>query len=493
VFASQSSVTSYKQWYISKDKALQTALGDYKILINNTADFLTSRVAYKFNLTGPNMTIQTGCSSSLVSICQAAQSLINGQCDIAIAGGVTITMPLKSGYLYQPGMILSPDGHCKPFDQQAAGTVPGNGIGVVILKKLSQAISDNDHIEAVIEGFAQNNDGGEKMGFTAPNQTAQAQVIKLALRNANLSPNDITYLEAHGTGTVQGDPIEANAIDQVFQSTNRKNSLAVGSVKSNIGHLDAAAGIAGFIKTVLCLKYETLVPSLHFNTLNPAIHWEKSKIYVSTIATQWNTTPSKKRIAGISSFAIGGTNAHVIVSEAPKTNRREMLDTTPQLIVLSAKSDNALIQQKINLTHFLTRLDSSKIRLEDISYTLSLGRKAFPYRAYVTSTSTQTLIKQLQNHHLSCTNLIPKQSVVFLFSGQGSVRPHMGNNLLKNAPVFKALSQQCFKFLKQNFNITLNFSHHCQIQTLEYDTYVPLLIFIFQYALAEQFMSWGIF
>jgi polyketide synthase PksJ len=397
VFASQSSLASYKQWYISKDKALQTALGEYKILINNNADFLTSRLAYKFNLTGPNMTIQTGCSSSLVSICQAAQSLINGQCDIAIAGGVTITMPLKSGYLYQPGMILSPDGHCRPFDQKASGTVPGNGVGVVVLKKLSQAITDNDHIEAVIEGFAQNNDGAEKMGFTAPNQTGQEQVIKLALHNANLSPNDITYLEAHGTGTVQGDPIEANAIDQVFQPSNRKNTLAVGSVKSNIGHLDAAAGIAGFIKTVLCLKYKTLVPSLHFNTLNPAIHWEKSKISVSTIAKKWKINLGKKRIAGVSSFAIGGTNAHVIVSEAPRNTKRKIAETAaPQLILLSAKLENALMQQKVNLTNFLMGLDKSKIKLEDISYTLSLGRKAFPYRTYVISTSTQVLIEQLK-------------------------------------------------------------------------------------------------
>ncbi|OYE06089.1 type I polyketide synthase, partial [Nostoc sp. 'Peltigera membranacea cyanobiont' 232] len=279
--------------------------------ISNDKDFLPTRVAYKLNLTGPAVNVQTACSTSLVAVHVACQSLLNGECDIALAGGVTLSIPQKIGYLHQEGMILSPDGHCRTFDAKAQGTIAGSGAGIVVLKRLKDAISDRDYIHAIIKGSAINNDGAMKVGYTAPSVSGQAAVIGEAQALAGVDAETISYIEAHGTATPLGDPIEIAALTQAFnQTTDKKGFCAIGSLKTNLGHLDTAAGVAGLIKTVLALQHKMLPPSLHYQTPNPKIDFANSPFYVNTTLTEWKTNNTPRR-AGVSSFGMGGTNAHV--------------------------------------------------------------------------------------------------------------------------------------------------------------------------------------
>ncbi|MBE1556833.1 3-oxoacyl-(acyl-carrier-protein) synthase/acyl carrier protein [Filibacter limicola] len=279
--------------------------------------FLTTRVSYKLNLTGESILVDTACSTSLVAVHMACQSLLLGQSDYALAGGISLRFPQKTGYLYEPSFIFSPDGHCRAFDKDAEGTVEGNGGGVVFLKRLSDALNDGDPIHAVIKGSAINNDGNMKIGYTAPSTKGQADVIARAQAAANVSPDSISYIEAHGTGTKLGDPIEIEALNKVFRSqTNKKQFCGIGSVKTNIGHLGSAAGIAGLIKTALALKYKEIPPSLHFKEPNPEIDFENSPFYVCSRNSPWDTKNTPRR-AGVSSFGIGGTNAHIILEETP--------------------------------------------------------------------------------------------------------------------------------------------------------------------------------
>jgi acyl transferase domain-containing protein len=298
---------------------LESAVG-YQTLLGNDKDFLTTRVSYQLNLKGPSIDVQTACSTSLVAVSMACQSLLNYQCDLALTGGITVSSIPKTGYFYQEGGILSPDGHCRAFDAQAQGTVPGNGAGIVVLKRLEDAIADGDCIHAVIRGAAINNDGALKVGYTAPSVDGQAEVIAEALALAGVEPETISYIEAHGTGTALGDPIEIAALTQVFRaSTEKAKFCALGSVKTNIGHLDAAAGIAGLIKTVLALKHQLIPPSLHFQQPNPKIDFNHSPFYVNHQLQEWKSNGHPRR-AGVSSFGIGGTNAHVVLEEAPLTS-----------------------------------------------------------------------------------------------------------------------------------------------------------------------------
>jgi acyl transferase domain-containing protein len=289
----------------------------FRLMLGSEKDYLSTRVSYKLNLTGPSLTVQTACSSSLVAVHLAAQALQNRECDMALAGGVTVRIPQKAGYFYRKGLPLSPDGHCRAFDAQAGGTTFGSGIGIVLLKRLADAVADGDYIYAIIKGSAVNNDGALKAGFTAPSVKGQASVISQALSNARISPDTISCIEAHGTGTKLGDPIEMAALNQVFQSSTReKNYCAVSSVKTNIGHLIAAAGITGLIKTVLALEHKKLPPSLNFEQPNPEIDFDNSPFYINTHLSEWTIGKGIPRRAGISSFGFGGTNAHVILEEA---------------------------------------------------------------------------------------------------------------------------------------------------------------------------------
>ena len=277
----------------------------FEQLIGNDKDYLATYIAYKLNLKGPSFSIQTACSTSLVAVNIACQNLLDYQCDIAIAGGVTLSLPQYRGYLHEKGGISSSDGHCRPFDKDASGTVFGDGAGVVILKRLDEALADGDSIHAVIKGSATNNDGASKVGFTAPSVEGQAEVIAMAQAEADVDPKSIGYIEAHGTATQIGDPIEIKALTDVFRTnTDQKQFCAIGSVKSNVGHLDNAAGIAGLIKTVLALKHKQIPPTLHFKKPNPEIDFENSPFYVNTKLQEWKSNGSPRR-AGVSSFGIG--------------------------------------------------------------------------------------------------------------------------------------------------------------------------------------------
>ncbi|GAB1539907.1 hypothetical protein NUACC21_25750 [Scytonema sp. NUACC21] len=391
----------------------------YQTLIGNDKDFLTTRVSYKLNLTGPSITVQTACSTSLVATTLACQSLLNYQCDMALAGGVSIHVPQKTGYLHEPGGTLSPDGRCHAFDAKAQGTTIGNGVGIVVLKRLGDAIADGDCIHAVIKSSAINNDGSGKVGYTAPSVNGQAQVIAEAMMLAGVEPETINYIEAHGTGTALGDPIEIAALSQVFRnSTQKKGFCAIGSVKTNIGHLDAAAGIAGLIKTVLALKHKQIPPSLNFEQPNPKIDFANSPFYVSTKLTEWRAGNTPRR-AGVSSLGIGGTNAHVILEEAPVLEPSSP-SRSIQLLVLSAKTDSALETATENLVQHLKQHPNTN--LADVAYTLQVGRAEFDRRRVLVCKDIEdaTSALQLRDPQRIFTRLVEggNRPIVFMFPGR---------------------------------------------------------------------------
>ena len=310
------SISTYLINLFSNRSELGT-VSTFQLLMSNDKDFLPTRVSYKLDLHGPSVTVQTACSTSLVAVHLACQSLLNGESDMALAGGASIPIPQRRGYLYQEGNINSPDGHCRAFDADAQGTIGGSGVGVVLLKRLADALDDGDTIHAVIKGSAVNNDGAMKVGYTAPSVEGQAKVVAEALSIAGVDPDTVTYIEAHGTGTTLGDPIEIAALQKVFAArTTKKNFCGIGSVKTNIGHLDTAAGVAGLIKTVLALRHKELPPSLHFTRPNSKIDFANSPFYVNASLRAWENGETPRR-AGVSSFGIGGTNAHVVLEEAP--------------------------------------------------------------------------------------------------------------------------------------------------------------------------------
>ncbi|PIR11355.1 MAG: hypothetical protein COV52_04440 [Gammaproteobacteria bacterium CG11_big_fil_rev_8_21_14_0_20_46_22] len=349
---------------------------DMLLLTHNAKDFLTTLLAYKLNLTGPCVNVQTACSTSLVSIWMACESLLASSCEIALAGGVSVTTPLKSGYLYQDGMILSKDGHCRTFDEKAVGTVPGNGLGVLVLKRLSKALEDHDNIHAIIRGGAVNNDGSNKIGFSAPSVEGQKKVIEAALDRAKITPNDIAYLEAHGTGTLIGDPIEVRALGRVFSKQGVKSKVALGALKPNIGHLDVAAGVAGVIKTIEALKHKCFPPNINFKKLNSAINLNDINFCINTSPVKW-AAENSSRFAGVSSFGIGGTNAHLVLQEAPQLPG-SCNDDLPVLIVLSAKKRTGLIRRRRKIINYLKLNPAAS--LKDIAYTLQVGRKTMQDR-----------------------------------------------------------------------------------------------------------------
>ncbi|OUD15689.1 type I polyketide synthase [Thioflexithrix psekupsensis] len=350
-------------------------IGGWSVVMSNDKDFIPTRAAYQLDLIGPSACISTGCSASLVCVAMAAQTLLNNQADMMIAGGITVQLTEPSGYWYQTGNIMSPDGHCRPFDAQSQGTLDANGIGLVLLKRLSDAIADGDTIHALIRGFAVNNDGADKIGYTAPSIAGQTAVVADALEMAGLSADHISYIEAHGTATPLGDPIEVTALTQAFrQSTQRQRYCALGSVKSNVGHLDTAAGVAGLIKTVLALQNEAIPTTLHYQQANPKIDFAHSPFYVNAKLQPWPRQAENPRRAGVSSLGIGGTNAHIILEEAPAiTPDTDGDNDTPrvwQLLCLSAKTETALQQATERLIEHL--IAHPEQPLADMAYTLSV-------------------------------------------------------------------------------------------------------------------------
>jgi acyl transferase domain-containing protein len=391
---------------------------------------VTTRAAYKLNLRGPAVTIQTTCSTSLVAVHMACQSLLNNECDMALAGGVSVRVPQKVGYLYQEGGITSPDGHCRAFDANAQGTNKGNGLGLVVLKRLPDALNDGDHIYAVIAGSAINNDGALKMGYTAPSVDGQAEAIAEALGIADVDPATIGFVEAHGTGTALNDPIEIAALSQAFrESTDNTQFCAIGSVKTNIGHLDAAAGVAGLIKATLAIKHGQIPPTLHFERPHPGIDFASSPFFVNNRLLDWQPGDRPRR-AGVSSLGIGGTNAHVILEEAPAPEPGD--DSRAwHLLPLSARTATALERQRANLAEALRARPEPD--LADVTYTLQVGRRAFSQRQVAICSSREDAIAVLEGADprrlLSGSPERGTPAIVFMFPGQGAQFVNMGREL----------------------------------------------------------------
>jgi acyl transferase domain-containing protein len=367
--------STYLLFNLSRNRQVLETVDPLQLIVGNAVDSLATRVSYKLDLKGASHAVQCACSSSLVAVHLACQALLNEECDVALAGGVSVNVGQRGGYRYQEDSILSPDGHCRAFDAAASGTIFGSGVGVVVLKRLEDALADRDPVRAVILGSAANNDGGVKVGYTAPSVEGQAAVITEALAVAGVEPESLSYLEAHGTGTALGDPIEVQALTRAFRS--RRGSCAMGTVKSNIGHLDIAAGVAGLIKTVLALEHRQIPPSLHFEEPNPRIDFAGSPVFVNRLLMEWAGPGPGPRRAGVSSFGFGGTNAHVVLEEAPAL-REERSSQPWQLLVLSAKTEEALAAATRDLARFFR--DHPETDLRDAAFTLLAGRQAFRYR-----------------------------------------------------------------------------------------------------------------
>lgn len=472
---------------------------DFQALLGNESGYLTTRASYKLHLTGPSIDVQTACSTSLVALHLACQSLRNGECDIALAGGVVAYTTQKVGYFYQEGGIFSSDGHCRPFDAQAHGVVFANGgIGIIALKRLQEAYDDGDQIYAVIKGSAINNDGNNKAGYTAPGIEGQKRVILEALAMAEIQPDAISYIETHGTATLLGDPIEITALTQGFRKqTQRKQFCALGSVKSNIGHLGVAAGVAGIIKTALALHHKMLPASLHYVQANPHIDFINSPFYVNTKLTPW-ATEALPRSAGVSSFGIGGTNAHVILQEAPDRYRPIQTEQHSHLVVLSAKTNYALDMHTTNLINHVKKTPA--LSLADLAFSLQVGRKAFPYRRVVVSRTPEELCSQLTNKEISTTLVEPeKRSIAFMFSGQGSQYSNMGKDLYDQEPIFRQYVDQCAAFLQPILQCDIREILYPQKDNreqtkaqLNQTSITQPIIFVIEYALAQLWMKWNV-
>lgn len=462
-------------------------LGEFQTIINNGKDFLTTHVSYKLNLKGPSMAIQTACSTSLVAVHIACQNLLTYQCDIALAGGAFVQTPRAQGYMYEPGGIFSPDGRCRPFDKDANGTLFGEGVGVTVLKRFEDALTDRDNILAVIRGSAMNNDGAVKVGYMAPGVEGQSKVVSIAQAYANVNPEDISYIETHGTGTHLGDPIEISALTKAFRSkTTKKQYCALGSVKANIGHLDAAAGIAGLIKASLALKNKKIPPLPNFETPNPELNISETPFFINTQLTEWKTE-NKPRIAAVSAFGIGGTNSHCIIQEAPV-----MVSTPTQKIyhpvTLSAKTTTALQSQIKNLVHFL---ETEDVNISDAAFTLLNGRKKYKFRAAVFGKNKEEIIQKLQSPVIG-TVTFNAPSKVFMLTGQGSQYKNMARDLYENFEVFRNVIDQGNKFLIDNYNLDIKEISQGDDKSINQTGNAQPALFLVQYATFRLLESFGI-
>ena len=468
---------------------------DFSVSLLSSPRFIPTKISYNLNLKGPSLFLDTACSTSLVAVHQACKSLLMGECNMVVAGGIHVTGKFRAGYMYEEGMIHSKDGHCRTFDDAASGTVGSEGVGVIVLKTLKNALRDRDHIWAIIKGSGINNDGSDKVGYTAPSIHGQVEAILMAQKWAKVEPESISYIEAHGTATRLGDPVEVEALANVFGYSTEKY-CALGSVKSNIGHLDGAAGIAGLIKTVLALKNRKIPPSLHFETPNREIDFANTPFYVNTVLRDWRNDNYPLR-AGVSSFGIGGTNAHVILEEAPGQPPAPE-GRKYQTLLLSAKTPAALQRVTDEFCNYLE--NSIDADLPDVAYTLQTGRRPFPYRRYVVCRDGREAISQLRsdtaiNIDEPITDKL-KYRKVFMFSGQGSQYINMCYDLYTHEPAFKEEADRCLEIIKDRsgkdllpvlFNIGGGDPNH--INNTEYTQ--PLL-FVVEYALTRVLMKWGI-
>ena len=473
---------------------LLATTGTFAATVLTDGSSLPTRTSYALDLKGPSVFVSTACSTSLVAIHLACQSLRAGESDMALAGGVSVT-PIKVGYLYQEDAYLSPDGHCRAFDAQGRGTVGGSGAGVVVLKRLEDAIADGDTIRAIIRGSAINNDGAGKIGFTAPSIQGQAAVIGDALADAGVPAESISYVEAHGTGTTLGDPIEVAGLTQAYRAqTDKTGFCAIGSVKTNFGHTDTAAGVAGFIKTVLSLEHGQIPPNLNFTAPNPAIDFANSTFFVNAQLRPWQQVDGVRR-AGVSSFGIGGTNAHVILEEAEQepggATRRDH-----QLLVLSARSAEALDRAAERLAQHLTDSDQP---LADVAYTLQMGRRAFRHRRAVVGRDREDAVRSLQSEQRIAGTAMDRPEVVFLFPGGGTQYVNMGRDLYESEPLFRAQMDECAEILEPVLGLNLLsvlYPHsagvHAAREALQRTSLALPALFAVELSMARLLESWGI-
>jgi acyl transferase domain-containing protein len=467
----------------------------------NDRDFLSSTVSYKLDLRGPSVAIQSACSTSLVAIHTACQSLLSGECDMALAGGVTILVPHGQGYFYRENEPVSPDGHCRAFDHRSAGTVIASGVGIVVLRRLADALDDGDQIHAVIRGSAVNNDGAGKVGYLAPSVGGHAAAVAEALAVAGVGADTIQYVEAHGTGTLVGDPIEIAALTQGFrESTDRKQFCRIGSVKSNIGHLDTAAGVASVIKVASALQHREIPPSLHFEAPNPEIDFASSPFVVNAELRPWDRGETPRR-AGISSLGIGGTNAHVVLEEAPDLPPTTSPLRDVQLLPLSAKTSTALDALTGRLVAHLR--EHPEVSLADVAFTLQEGREGHDHRRVVAAASVAEAAQALEDRDASRVHSAKRESgrapVVFLFTGAGAQHPNMARSLYQHEPVFRRELDRCFELVAGLVDFDLARivypdpgGEDESRRQLDIPSRMCPAIFAIEYAMARTWMSWGI-
>ena len=475
---------------------LAVSAGGYQLMLANDKDFLATRVSYKLDLRGPSLTVQTACSTSLVAVVTACRALQRGECDLALAGGVSIGFPQRSGYLFEEGMILSPDGHCRPFDEAARGTRAGSGAGIVLLKRLSDALDDRDTIHAVILGASINNDGAGKAGFTAPSIAGQLEVIATAQALAGVDPRSIGYIETHGTGTPLGDPIEIAALSQAFRaSTQDVGFCRIGSLKANLGHLDTAAGVAGLIKTVLSLEHRQIAPLVNFKKPNPQLALDQSPFVASAEASPWEPPAASPRRAGVSSFGIGGTNAHVVLEEAPSVPARAPA-SGPHLLLLSAKTASALDRTTQQLADHLE--NHREQPLCDVAWTLSVGRGVFRERRAVVARDAAHAVELLRTPQrpfvLTATYDGGPRPVAFLFSGQGSQHPTMGADLYQAWPAYRDAIDRSAELLTPHLGRDIRplMFESDEGGTINETRFSQPALFAMEYALASLWASWGV-
>jgi len=500
---SGSSQNSYLLNNLCTDRAFARKLAagypvnDFGILFGNDKDFLPTRIAYKLNLKGPAMAIQCACSTSLIAITQACESLRSGTSDMALAGGVSLTFPQKRDYLYTPEGMASADGHCRSFDAGATGTVFGEGVGLIALRRLDDAIADGDEIIAVIKGYAQNNDGADKAGYAAPSVSGQVEMILEAHRNAGVEARSIGYLEAHGTGTPLGDPIEVAALTEAFSRTTDETAFCgLGTAKTNVGHLDIAAGVTGLIKTALTLKHGVIPPLANFEKPNPKIDFSHSALFPVTERTDWSRREAPRR-AGVSALGVGGTNVHVVLEEAPVLKPIPATPSKNLYFPLSATSPEALAASVQQLGEFA---GTTQLDLSDIAFTLQEGRRQYDHRTTLSARSLSELATRCEAHSGKAVKHSPNFTrLAFLFPGQGAQHPGMARDLYKNEAVFREVLDECAAILAPEIGrnlIDLIVPPQDRLEematTLRDTSLAQPAIFSVSYALAKQWQHWGI-
>lgn len=502
-----SGMAAYMAFNVLGNRELVDSVGLFLLRhTGNDKDFLTTRVSYCLDLHGPSVNVQTACSTSLVAIHLACQSLLSGECDMALAGGVTVTLPHGRGYLYHENEILAPDGVCRPFDARSGGTVFSSGAGVVVLRRLDDALADGDHVYAVIKGSAINNDGARKVGYLAPSVDGQARAIAEALAVAGVEPRSIGYVEAHGTATAVGDPIEVAALTQAFRSgsgTRESGFCGLGSVKGNIGHADTAAGVASFIKVALALKHRELPPSLHFEKPNPEIDFASTPFYVNAKLTPWKSSGEPRR-AGVSSLGVGGTNAHVVLEEAPQAQSTRSARPW-QLLVLSARSRSALDAATANLAAHLATDEG--VELADVAWTLQAGRRAFAWRRSLVVRDLADARAALANPAEATPNGrqrtndagTQRSTLVFMLPGGGAQHPRMARDLYLEGGVFRREVERALALLEPNLARavrraidTPDAELELGAQELERPSIQLPALFVIEHALAQHWIALGL-